>query len=95
MYELRFHRKVDKEIADLPVEVKKKIKQEFLPLLTEKPIIGKPLSGELSGVWRLSFRASNTDYRIAYEIDENNKIVYVIMIGKREGFYERLKRRLQ
>jgi len=24
MYELRFHRKVDKEIADLPVEIKKK-----------------------------------------------------------------------
>lgn len=30
----------------------------------------------------------------AYEINEKEKVVYVIMIGKREGFYERLRRRL-
>ncbi|MBM3211413.1 hypothetical protein FJZ33_04270 [Candidatus Poribacteria bacterium] len=94
MYELRFHRKVDKELADLPIEVRKKVKYEFFPSLSESSTIGKPLSGALSGVWKLSFRASNTDYRIAYEIDDSNKVVYIIMVGKREGFYERLKRRL-
>jgi len=94
MYELRFHRKVDKELANLPIKVRKKIKYGFFPSLSEKPTIGKVLSGELSGVWKLSFRASNTDYRIAYEINEDSKVVYIIMLGKREGFYERLKRRL-
>lgn len=94
MYELRFHRKVDKELADLPIEVKKKVKYELFPSLSESPTIGKPLSGALSGVWKFSFRTSNTDYRIAYEIDDNNKVVYIIMVEKREGFYERLKRRL-
>ncbi len=94
MYELRFHRKVDKELANLSPEIRKKIKYEHLSLLSEKPTSGKALSGDLSGVWKFSFRASNTDYRVAYEINEKEKVVYIIMIGKREGFYERLRRRL-
>ena len=56
MYELRFHRKVDKELADLPIEVKKKVKYELFPSLSESPTIGKPLSGALSGEWKFSFR---------------------------------------
>jgi hypothetical protein len=43
--------------------------------------------------WKLSFRQSRVGYRIAYEIDEKEKAVYVLMVGKRERFYERLERR--
>jgi len=94
MYELRFHRKVDKELEKLPFEVRRKIKKVYFPLLEKDPKSkGKPLSGSLSGLWRLSFKMINTEYRIAYEIDEKESIVYVLMIGKREKFYDKLKKR--
>lgn len=94
MYELRFHRKVDKEIEKLPKEVKRKIKNVYFPLLEKEPKNkGKPLSGPLAGLWRLSFKMLNNEYRIAYEINDNENAVYILMIGKREKFYDRLKKR--
>jgi len=32
-------------------------------------------------------------YRIVYEVFEEDELIVVIVIGPREGFYERLKRR--
>lgn len=35
------------------------------------------------------------DYRIVYEILKEDQIVLVLMMGKREGFYQALRRRLR
>jgi mRNA-degrading endonuclease RelE of RelBE toxin-antitoxin system len=95
MYELRFHRKVDKELSHFPQEVRSQIKNTFLPLISMDPKgAGRRLSGNLSGYWRFDFRGSGVDYRIAYEVVEEEKIVYILMVGKRERFYERLRRLL-
>jgi len=94
MYELRFHKKVDKELKNLPIEVRRKIKNYYFPRLAEEPhSAGIPLLGGLSEFWRLDFKMMRTDYRIAYEVDDRENAVYVLMVGKRESFYERLRRR--
>ncbi len=94
MYELRFHPRVDKELIQLPAEVRRKIRDAHLPAISTDPHkAGERLSGLLKGFWKLSFRHSKVDYRIAYEIDEKEKAVYILMVGKRERFYERLERR--
>ena len=55
---------------------------------------GEPLSGSLEGVSSYHFRKNKVEYRIAFAVNEKAKIVYIIMVGKRENFYEILKRRL-
>jgi len=37
MYELRFHRSVDKELKNILIEVRRKIKNYYFPILAEKP----------------------------------------------------------
>ena len=64
-------------------------------MLAEKPhAAGKALSGGLSGFCRLDFKMMKTEYRIAYEIVDAENAVNILMVGKRDSFYERLKRRL-
>ncbi|MBI4619586.1 MAG: type II toxin-antitoxin system RelE/ParE family toxin [Desulfobacterales bacterium] len=59
-----------------------------------EPSIWGRLHGDLEGVFSYHFRKNRVDYRAAYTIEEAEKIVYILMIGKRESFYEVLKRRL-
>lgn len=94
MYELRFHPKVDKEIKGFSLKFLKILRDEYLLVIADDPYKnGKPLRGSLKGFWRKDFSYEGISYRIAYEIDEKEDVVYILMIGKREGFYERLQRR--
>lgn len=94
MYELRFHPQVDKELEALPKTVRAIIKNSYLPHIAASPWnVGKPLSGTLKQFRVLIFSHRGVSYRIAYEIEKKSQIVYVLMVRKREGFYERLKRR--
>lgn len=40
------------------------------------------------------FNFAGSSYRIAYQVNEERKIVYIKLAHKREGFYKRLKRAL-
>jgi mRNA-degrading endonuclease RelE of RelBE toxin-antitoxin system len=94
MYELRFHPKVDKELGKFFTEIRKVIRYKYFPDIANDPRkSGKPLKGTLKGFWSKDFIYEGVSYRIAYEIDDKENVVYVLMIGKRESFYERLKRR--
>jgi len=94
MYELRFHPKVDKELSKFLPEIRKVIRDEHLLAIADEPYkSGKPLKGTLRGFWRRDFSYEGVSYRIAYEIDDREDVVYILMIGKRESFYERLHRR--
>ena len=45
---------------------------------------GKPLTGNLKGLW--SYRAGN--FRIIYQIQKESDIAFIITIGHRRGVYE-------
>lgn len=70
------------------------IRDKHLISIADNPYkSGKPLKGILKGFWRKDFTYEGVSYRIAYEIDNEEGAVYILMIGKREGFYEQLSRR--
>jgi len=71
----KFIKKLDKKEQD---NVLNKI--EFLK---KDPKIGKPLSGNLRGLWRLRY----DKYRIIYKIREQEFIVVVLNIGHRKDIY--------
>ena len=52
-------------------------------LITNPYIVGKPLMGELSGVWS----ARRGSYRVLYRIDESNQTVFVVRIDHRRDAY--------
>lgn len=69
----KFLRSLDKSLED---QIFKKIDQ-----LLENPNIGKPLMNEFSGCRSLHI----SNYRIIYEIKENN--IYILAIGHRKNIY--------
>ena len=69
-------RKLDKNIRD---NIFNKLES-----LKENPHIGKPLSANLSGFWSLRVG----DYRVIYQIKNNELVILVIGIGHRKNVYD-------
>lgn len=69
---------------------------EALTKLEPEPEGGHPLSGDLTGIWSLDFTVKGSGaFRAAYEINKTDRVCLVIAVGPREGFYERLRRRVR
>ncbi len=67
----------DKHNFDMIIEHLKNLEQE-------PDNFGKPLTGNLRGLW--SYRTG--DFRIIYQIQKERSIVFVITIGHRRGVYD-------
>ena len=68
----------------LPMKVRDAAISLMLGGLAEAPRrIGKPLAGELSGLWS----ARRGDYRIVYEIDDDGRTIVVHRIQHRRDVY--------
>ena len=63
-----------------------------LDRLAQKPTLAKKLSGDLNDVYSYRFGTPAGEFRIAF-VRQPQKLI-VIAIGPREGFYDRLKRRV-
>jgi len=80
-------RKLDKHIQRESIKA--------LADIAENPYqAGKKLTGFASEYWSYHFSVQGTEYRIAYEIRDDEVIVFVLQIGPRENFYKTLKRRI-
>lgn len=96
MYELRFHPAVDKELESLHKDLRREIRNHHFQAISSNPREeGEILRGPLKGYWRRSLRWRGVEYRISYEIDEEEKVVYILMVRKREKFYSLLRRRVK
>ncbi|MEW6102626.1 MAG: type II toxin-antitoxin system RelE/ParE family toxin [bacterium] len=94
MYTIAFLSAVRKDIKRLDKRLKEKIRNEEIRKIEKDPYIAEPLSSCFKGLWSYHFSYEGTEYRIVYEIYPKEKIVLIIMIRKREKFYEVLKRRI-
>jgi mRNA interferase RelE/StbE len=84
---IEYERRVARDIKDLGHQEKKDIVQYLKERIAtdEHPCrFGKPLVGDLKGLWR--YRVG--DYRIICRILEEERIVQVIGIGHRKEVYE-------
>ncbi len=93
-YKDRYHPKIKSDLKKIDILASRDIKSVHLDKILNNPYATEQLYGNLAGVWIYHFRKNNVDYRIAYSIDEIQKTVYFLKIGKRENFYEILWRRL-
>ena len=76
MYDLIFTKQAKKDIEKLTPKNKEKLKSIILNIIKINPKDGKKLVGELKGYYSLRL---NIKDRIVYRIDEENKVVYIMM----------------
>ena len=87
-YRLLYLPGAERDIRSLPGSVAERVRRG-LERLAESPRLGKPLRGELEPFW--SYRVG--DYRVVYEILDNELVVLVVMLGHRREIYERARRK--
>lgn len=83
MYRLQLTKEAEKNISRLPKSEVKKIFKK-LHILKINPYLGKKLNGELENYY--SLRA--WPYRILYQINNNELIIYIYRIAHRQGVYK-------
>jgi len=81
-YNVLFHERAHKFFNKLDNSAKNKINKGF-DKIKQNPFLGKPLVGNLSGLWRLRI----DKYRIIYQIKKSELIIYVLDIGHRKNIY--------
>jgi len=85
-WKIEFDTDVEKDLKKLGHTAQKKIisylKDKIIPM-SDPRTLGKPLAGDLSGLWR--YRVG--DYRIIAKIEDNDFIILVIHVGHRKNIY--------
>lgn len=73
-----------RHLGRLPEKARSAALEFFLGSLTAAPRrVGKPLVGELAGLWS----ARRGDYRVVYEIDDDASVVLVHRVQHRRDVY--------
>ena len=83
-YKLLFDDKVTKDLKNIDKSWQKKILEAIKTKLLENPYIGKKLVGDLSSYYRYKVN----DYRVIYEIIEDEIILVIIKIKHRKDVYK-------
>lgn len=83
-YKLLFDDKVKKDLKTIDKFWQKKILELIKTKLIDNPYVGKKLVGELSNYYR--YRVG--DYRVIYEIVDNEVLIVVIKIKHRKDVYK-------
>ena len=82
MYEIKFDPNAEKFFYKLDKNIQN-ILGKKLEKLKEKPRLGKPLSGNLAGLWSLRVNK----YRFIYKIINNKLLIIILDLGHRKNIY--------
>ncbi len=82
IYDLKFDRKAKKAFFKLGETVKSQLKEKLREVLSNPHVENSALRGKLSGCYKLKLK--NSGYRLIYKVEDENLIVLVLAIGKRE-----------
>ncbi len=87
-WKIEFDAGVEKDLKKLghiaQKQILKYIKEKIIP--SDNPrAFGKPLSGDLNGIWR--YRVG--DYRLLAKIEDEQFVVLVIHVGHRKDVYRK------
>lgn len=80
-----------KKLKEKPL---KKLFNDAIEEIRRNPYVGELKTGDLAGVYTYTIQYQGTQYRLAYQISENEQgeVVVAILAGTRETFYQELKR---
>ncbi|TMN18715.1 type II toxin-antitoxin system RelE/ParE family toxin [Lentibacillus cibarius] len=75
----------------------KPLKKQFdhaIQTIRLNPYAGDLKTGDLAGIYTYAIHYNGTQYRLAYQISENDdgELIIIILAGSREAFYQTLKR---
>jgi mRNA interferase RelE/StbE len=89
LYQITIDKKVEKQLPKLPDYIQNRFQKEVDEIAND-PYLGKPLKYKFKEhfSWRVG------DYRIIYKINENEKSVFIELIGHRKNIYEIIRRLL-
>ncbi|GEM_PF-5931382 len=86
--------RVKKDLKRLDKAVLKEIQKILYHNVAQSPESGKKLTGHADVlVWK--GRILRSDYRIAYRINTEERMIYILLIKSRENFYNELLQRLR
>jgi mRNA interferase RelE/StbE len=81
-YQISYHPDVQKDLADLPKNIKDRIQRAIEERLMKDPVkYGNPLRKSLRGYRKLRVG----DYRVIYKLEEKN--IFVFKVGHRKEIY--------
>jgi len=83
MYEIKFSKRAEKAYKKLPVDIRNRIDQKlnYLRISPRGPDT-KKLVGEEN-----AYRTRVGSYRIVYEIEDNELLVWILDVGHRSSIY--------
>ncbi len=93
-YKDEYHPKIKNDLKGLDKAVAKEIFATLIDKILKEPHVFDKLQWPMDGVFSYHFKKNKVEYRIAYTIDDEKRVVLFLMIRKRENFYDLLKRRL-
>ncbi|TSC79268.1 MAG: plasmid stabilization system protein [Parcubacteria group bacterium Gr01-1014_29] len=94
MYKLVVTPSGKRSLKKLPYGVRKDL-LKAASVLEMNPYAGEKLSGSLHFLYSFHFKSGNVDYRLAYTVEQNQKLVIVHFGHTRENFYDKLRRLFQ
>lgn len=85
MYKVVWKDRALKDLAKIDHSLGDKIKEKVENYLAKGPINrGEPLSYQYKGLYRYRF----SDYRVIYEIKENELMILILEVGHRREIYQ-------
>jgi mRNA-degrading endonuclease RelE of RelBE toxin-antitoxin system len=93
-YTLLIPSSVKRDVKRLDKSVQRSLRDVHFPCLKADPRVGERLKGDLGGLHAYHFAQQGKQYRIAYQVNEAEQAVVLVMVGTRGEFYEALRRRL-
>ena len=95
MYTVVVSSRASKEIRKRGKNFKEKIAPIVNLLEADPKTFGsEQLSGMLDAVYSYHFSYGGVRYRLAYIVNEETKVVSIILVAPRENFYKKLQRML-
>lgn len=94
IYSLEFHPKALKEWKNLNYTIKEQFHKKLKERLENPKVVKDKLSG-FDNVYKIKLKTLG--YRLAYEVKDEQIVVFVIAVGKRENnkVYDNLKDRFE
>ena len=93
-YTLFTKQSASKAIDKIPQRKARERVEDAIDNLREepRPPKSKKLQGKLGAYWRIDVGGVGVEYRIVYEVRDDEQAVVVVLVGPREGIYDLVKR---
>lgn len=92
IFEIRLHKKVEKELKTLVKRHDPQLIKEIeknIHKLKKQPELGEKLIGDLAECY--SIHLEKFKFRIIYKKDDNSRTIIIIAIGNRKNVYDKTK----